>query len=85
VDFAFDAPQQHTGFDLFKEFKFIGADGKEWKSKQKNFQGSFKGGGEHRLTVAVLPTDQPLTLKWAVYGKIETVVVPLKHEGRIGP
>jgi hypothetical protein len=84
VEFSFDAPQQHTGFDLFKELKFIGADGKEWPSKQKNFQGSFKGGGEHRLTVAFLPTDAPLTLKWAVYGRIETVVVPLKHAGPIG-
>lgn len=83
AEFSFDAPQQHTSFDLFKELKFFGADGKEWPSKQKNFQGSFQGGGEHRLTVAFLPTDQALTLKWAVYGKIETVVVPLKHAGPI--
>lgn len=83
VEFSFDAPQQHSGFDLFKELRFIAANGKEWPSKQRNFQGSFQGGGEHRLTVAFLPTDQPLTLKWAVYGKIATVVVPLKHAGPI--
>ena len=84
VDFTFDAKTQLTSFDFLKVFQFVGADGKEWKSRQRNFQGSFSGGGEHKLTIATLPTDQPLTVKWAAYGKIETVVVPLKHSGPIG-
>lgn len=83
VTFAFDAPRQLTGFDVLKIFKFFDADGKERKSAQRNFQGSFQGGGEHLLTVAILPTERPVSVKWAVYGRIESVLVPLKHEGAI--
>lgn len=64
MTFTFDSPTQLTSSDFLKEFKFIAGDGKPHASSQKNFQGSFKSGGEHRLTIATLPSEQPLTLKW---------------------
>ena len=84
VTFSFDSPRQLTTFDVLKEFKFLTEDGKVHPSAQRNFQGSFKEGGEHRLTVALVPFEGPLTVKWAVYGKIEGLTVPVKHEGPIG-
>ena len=83
VTFAFDVPVQLTSMDFLKALKFLGADGKEVKHSRKNFTGSFQGGGEHRLSIVILPVDGPLTVQWAVYGRIQTVLVPLKHEGPI--
>lgn len=83
VSFTFDSPRQIARSDFLKELKFITAEGKEQPSKQKSFQGSFKSGGEHKITVAIAPTDKPLTVKWAVYGKLRVQQVPLKLTGPV--
>lgn len=83
VTFSFDSPVQLRSFDFLKSFAFATADGKEHPSAMKNFVGSSSKGGEHTLSVSMLPSDAPLTVNWALYGKIESLTLPLKHSGPI--
>lgn len=83
VHFTFNSPVQLKEASFLKEFTFLDATGKEQASRKKNFMGSFKDGGEHRLSWAVLPAQGPLDVRWAIYGKIVSVSVPLKHSGPI--
>lgn len=83
VTFSFVSPVQLKGFDFLKTFTFAKADGKEHPSAKRNFVGSSSKGGEHTLIVAMLPSEAPLTVTWAVYGKMETRTLALKHSGPI--
>lgn len=83
IGFTFDSPVQLADFNSFKEFAFVDAAGKEHPSSMKNFMGSFKKGGEHKVSLAVLPPKGPLNVRWAVFAKIAEVTVPLKHSGPI--
>lgn len=83
VTFSFDSPVQLRSFDFLKTFTFAKADGKEHPSAMKNFVGSSSKGGEHTLSVSMLPSDAPLTVNWALYGKIESRTLTLNHSGPI--
>jgi len=83
VSFTFDSPVQLTDFESFKTFTFLDAAGKEHPSSRKNFMGSFKKGGKHEVSFAMLPPKGPLSLRWAVFAKVAVVTVPLKHTGPI--
>lgn len=83
VSMTFNAPVQLKDFSFIKEFTFLNADGTTHASEMRNFMGSFKDGGEHKLSIAVLPSQNPLDLRWAVYGRIAVVSVPLNHSGPV--
>ncbi|MCK6471347.1 MAG: hypothetical protein L6R28_06345 [Planctomycetes bacterium] len=85
VTFSFDSPVQLRSFDFLKTFTFATADCKAHPSALKNFVGSSSKGGEHTLSVALLPSEAPLTVNWAVYGKMETCTLALTHSGPFAP